>query len=93
MKELHPEVREFADALEHLERFLTEHQQDHWADWVRRSRLLAEESDYRSVLLTLRMNGGMGSFTDLVLIDDPTADKELARLRTEIYQMASALKE
>lgn len=68
-----------------LHEWLATHDESFWADWLAESRRQILAHDGYGLTHLLGAYGGMGSFLDLQI-------GGMSRLRTEIYEDASALK-
>lgn len=74
----------------------------HWAQWFRKDTQTFSASPRDTVEHILKAFGGMGSFNDLYICsenghsvskaEEPAANRELQRLRDEIYKLSTNLR-
>lgn len=92
---LHPDVARLAETLDAMTTLLKAHGDDAWADQIGRCRASIALSDYYGVERLLRLYGGMGSLSDVILQSDglvPAEDNErFEALRTSAWEQAQIL--
>ncbi|MDF1838055.1 MAG: hypothetical protein P1V35_09320 [Planctomycetota bacterium] len=81
-----PKTTELLSILEELRVGLSATGQDHWSQWISESARRLKASDFSGIEHLLRAYGGMGSINDLMLSPD------LARLRTDAYDLAEDIR-
>lgn len=73
---------------------LRDHDREHWAHWMDKSRRMIEARDARGLEYLLRAYGGMGSFNDVAfheLNGDRLPLDEIARLNRDLSTLRSQM--
>lgn len=97
-----PRLAQLAQRTEETAAFLARYGVQSWADWLAADAVRIRQRDFSGVEHLLSAYGGMGSFTDVWICpenghsieaaDVPAVNKELDRLRSQLYSLATKLR-
>ena len=95
---------ELLNILEEIIQILESDGEEHWSNWMRRSRARLLNSDYSGIEHLLSAYGGMGSFNDLVICQSyengqfhwkegyVEKNNQLDELRSKAWELADHIK-
>ena len=99
-----PKTKELIAVLNNLISLLESGDENHWSNWLYKSKSRIEGSDFSGIELLLSAYGGMGSFNDLVICqqinngkveftkDYTEKNEELRKLRSKAWDLAESIK-